>query len=159
MTAAAQLLGESFRLLLVVGYRTCMLRAWPHAFLWARRCPPAKHPLVCRVCCVQCRCKYVVSCCCLCVLTVFVFTAINRERSQCICKHGKINHHYEINTFIWKIHPILGMFDFSISVDSWILNRKFYVLYTQKCRNLKSIKFFNFLSITCPWKLIVSEKK
>ena len=63
----AQLLAKSFRLLPLVGCRTQLLRAWPHAFLWARRCPPAKRPLRCWVCCVQCRCKYVVSCCCLCV--------------------------------------------------------------------------------------------
>ena len=33
---------------------------------------------------------------------------------------------------------------------SEILETKFYALWTQTCRNLKSIKFANFLSITCP---------
>ena len=47
LTATAQLLAESFRLLPLAGCRTRLLRAWPHAYLWARRCPFAKHPLGC----------------------------------------------------------------------------------------------------------------
>ena len=55
--------------------RMRLLRARPHAFLWARRCPPAKHPLGCWVCCVPCLCEYVVSCCCLCVPSSFLIRA------------------------------------------------------------------------------------
>ena len=47
LTATAQLLAESFRLLPLAGCRTRLLRAWPHAYLWVRRCPSAKHPLGC----------------------------------------------------------------------------------------------------------------
>ena len=61
LKATVQLLAESFRLLPLAGCRTRLLRAWPHALFWARRCPPAKHPLGSCVSCVQCRCKYVVS--------------------------------------------------------------------------------------------------
>ena len=39
---------------------------------------------------------------------------------------------------------------FIISNIPEILEPKFYVLWTQTCRNLKSIKFVNFLSITSP---------
>ena len=78
LTAAAQLLAESFRLLPLVGCMTRLLRAWPHAFLWARRCPPSKHPLGCWVSCVQCRCC-VVSCCCLCAPSSFLIRAWERQ--------------------------------------------------------------------------------
>ena len=78
LTATAQLLAVSFWLLPLAGCRTRLLRAWPHAYLWARRCPSAKHPFGCYVCCVQCRCKYVVSCCCLCVPSSFLIRAWDR---------------------------------------------------------------------------------
>ena len=38
---------------------------------------------------------------------------------------------------------------FIINAISQILKIKFYVFWTQTCRNLKSIKFANLLSITC----------
>ena len=79
LTATAQLLAESFRLLPLEGCRTRLLRAWPHTLLWARRCPPAKHPFGSWVCCVQCHCKYVVSCCCLCVPSSFLIRAWDRQ--------------------------------------------------------------------------------
>ena len=79
LVATAQLLTESILLLPLFGCRTRLLRAWPHAFLWARRCPPAKHPIGCWACCVQFRCKYVVSCCCLCVPFFFLSGAWDRQ--------------------------------------------------------------------------------
>ena len=79
LTAAPQSLAESFRLLPLAGCRTRLLRAWPHAFLWARRCPPSKYPLGCWVCCVQCRCKCIVSCCCLCAPSSFLIRAWDRK--------------------------------------------------------------------------------
>ena len=79
LTATAQLLAESFRLLPLVGCRTRLLRAWPHTLLWARRCPPAKRAFGCWVCCVQCRCKCVVSCCCLCAPSSFLIRALDRQ--------------------------------------------------------------------------------
>ena len=39
---------------------------------------------------------------------------------------------------------------FILSTIFQILKGTFHVLYTQTCRNLKSIKFANFSSITCP---------
>ena len=42
-------------------------------------CPPSKHPLGCWVCCVQCRCKCVVSCCCLCAPSSFLIRAWDRQ--------------------------------------------------------------------------------
>ena len=79
LTAAAQLLAESFRLLPLVGCGMRLLRAWPHVFLWARRCPPSRHPLGCWVCCVQSRCKCVVSFCCLCAPSSFLIRAWDRQ--------------------------------------------------------------------------------
>ena len=82
--AASQLLAESFQLLPLVGCRTRLLRAWPHEFLWARRCPPAKHTLGCWVFCVQCRCKCVVSCCCLCAPSSFLIRAWDQQWRSCL---------------------------------------------------------------------------
>ena len=46
---------------------------------------------------------------------------------------------------------------FIFSTISQISKTKFYELWAQACRNLNSIKFANFLSITCPIKSFDSK--
>ena len=66
LTATAQLLAESFRLLPLVGCRT-------------------RHPLGCWVCCVQCHCKYLVACCCLCAPSFLIWAWDRQWQSFCLC--------------------------------------------------------------------------
>ena len=51
---------------------------------------------------------------------------------------------------IYKTKNCLSTSVFTFSTISKILKTKFHVVWTQTRRNLKSIKFANFLSITCP---------
>ena len=86
LTATALLMVESFRSPQLVSCGTRRLRAWPRAFIWARHSPPpppppppSKHPLGCWVCCVQFRCKCVVSCCYLCAPSSSLIRAWDRQ--------------------------------------------------------------------------------
>ena len=51
-------------------------------------------------------------------------------------------------SFNFEIKSSLSTSVLVFSTLTQILKRKFYVLWTEICRNLKSIKFSNFLSIT-----------
>ena len=82
LTATALLLVGSFRSPPLMGCRTRLLRAWSRAFIWARHCPPplpSKHSLGWWVCCVQCSCKCVMSCCWLCAPSSFLIRAWDRQ--------------------------------------------------------------------------------
>ena len=79
LTATPLLLAESLRLLPLVSCRTRLLRAWPHALISARPCPPAKRSLRSWVCCVQCCCECVVSCWCPCNPSSFLIRAWDRQ--------------------------------------------------------------------------------
>ena len=51
--------------------------------------------------------------------------------------------------FIFPNKTYVSAFIFMFPTISQILKSKFYVLWTQTCRNLKSTKFFDLPSITC----------
>ena len=52
--------------------------------------------------------------------------------------------------FNFETKSSLSMFVFFFFTISQIKKKIVYVLWIQTCRNVKSIKFANFLSITCP---------
>ena len=69
-------------------------------------------------------------------------------------EYTKFYVHKDIENPILSVKNIsVGQFiekTFIFFTMSQILKRKFYVFWVQTCRNLKSIKFANYLSIICP---------